>query len=130
MPCAGKLGNCPQNLKRFHLTCLKCRQRWKYTGKWTNPPYWIEYAKIWHFKHTHRLNRVCVFILLIDPRGHLLQLRCAVIVALLRLAELLPMRLPNRCHCHRCYPDQSKIKVFRPRKYIASLCEFFACITI
>lgn len=73
--CAGKLGNCPQGLTRFRFTCLYCRWRRRYYGKFVTPSYWIEYmltARAWN----------PVRILKIDPRGHFTMLRCSVIVAL------------------------------------------------
>ena len=131
MPCAGKLGNCPKTLNRFHWSCLRCRWRWDFLGKWTNPPFWITYARVWRYARSCTKTRIMVVNLLIDPRGHLVNLRCAVIVALMKLAEHFPILLPsNTCFCFTCRPDREHIHLVRVRKYFVTVCEFFATITI
>lgn len=85
--CAGIL--CPHlELKRFHFTCLYCRWRRKHVGKWTVPPYWIDYTLLWAVERYAVFNRQGKLVAFqdrwqavkIDPRGHFTMLRCASIV--------------------------------------------------
>ena len=99
MWCGGKL--CKENINRFHLTCLYCRWRRKYLGKWTNPPYWIEYTYLSQdvvtvtdsFKDKYsgleyytadgkKFRFVEKFTLRIDPRGMFTAIRCAAIMVI------------------------------------------------
>lgn len=97
--CAGKLGNCPEDITRFRFTCLSCRWRRRFYGKFVDPPFWIEYT----YKSQVREELVDYFVndglvftaadggklkhisypkLKIDPRGHFTSLRCAIIIVL------------------------------------------------
>jgi hypothetical protein len=99
MWCGGEL--CKENLNRFHFTCLYCRWRRKYLGKWTDPPYWIEYSYLSQTKtfYTNSYNDKYKnleyyssdgskfeitehWTLRIDPRGYFTKLRCAAIIVL------------------------------------------------
>lgn len=85
--CAGKLGNCTVK-DRFHSGCLSCRWRKQYYGKWTPPPYWINYTMTWNFQRFLLINRKTGerkiktgwWTVEIDPRGHFTRLRCAAIM--------------------------------------------------
>lgn len=86
--CAGILCKYPE-LKRFRFSCLYCRYRRKYLGKWTLPPYWIDYTVPWTLGYSAIVKeqklvalRKMWFYLKIDPRGHFTLLRCSAIVAL------------------------------------------------
>jgi len=121
--CAGKLGNCtigkassvdpanPAELKRFHFTCLYCRWRRRYLGKFQSPKYWIHYTYLNHtVTHYTReyisggkaytlsnggLLRVEIaFTLLIDPRGHFTRARCACIQVLDKMIKLFHSKKP------------------------------------
>lgn len=123
MWCAGKLGNCnigkatevmpanPNELKRFHLTCIYCRWRRTYLGKYKKPKRWITYTYLNHsvtyltsaYKHggyVYRLSNggklkiTIYFTLKIDPRGHFTPLRCAAIVTLDKLIKLCRTKKP------------------------------------
>ena len=123
MWCAGKLGGCnigeateimqanPDELKRFHLTCLYCRWRRSYLGKYVKPAYWIKYTYLNHSvtyrTKTHRCNGKIYtlsnggylmvqmyFTLHIDPRGHFTRLRCAAIVTLDKMVKLFHCKKP------------------------------------
>jgi hypothetical protein len=101
MWCAGLLGNCPPAvaLKRFRFTCLYCRWRRQWIGKYSPPPFWIKYTYRSLFK-TKRVKRYVAdgkeysrvdggdliitefHILRIDPRGHFTPARIAAIIVL------------------------------------------------
>jgi hypothetical protein len=111
LSCAGKLGNCPDDLRRFRFTCLYCRWRRAYYHGWIKPSYWIKYtyrssvktvvtstltvdgaeyrlASGRHFKH------VLSHYVLIDPRGHFTMVRCAAVVMFDRVMRWLGFRKP------------------------------------
>lgn len=110
--CAGKLGNCPKDVKRFRfLTCLGCRWRRRFYGKYRNPPFWISYvykssistsivgfAVINGVKYRSAdgggLKRTTWFELRIDPRGHFTMFRCASIIVLDSVMMVLGHRKP------------------------------------
>lgn len=134
LPCAGKLGNCPKHLKRFSFTCLYCRWRRMHYGKWTLPPFWIDYTIPWFILRYIVLNQKTGEVkviqtwktLKIDPRGHLVKLRCAIIATILRLAK------PFSCfYWYERGVGLGLIKAsgFIRRKSIA-LCELFASISL
>lgn len=109
--CAGKLGNCPKNVARFRFTCLFCRWRRQFYGKFHEPPYWIKYVykSLFQEETTHRLvidgleytrrdggkvKHKVYFSVLIDPRGSFLFLRCATIIVLDNIMKALHIRKP------------------------------------
>jgi hypothetical protein len=63
-------------------------------GKWTLPPYWIDYSNPWQIekyavyaalpngKHKLVAYQDMWHIIKIDPRGHFTMLRCAAIIVL------------------------------------------------
>ena len=94
--CAGKLGTCPQ-VNRFRFTCLYCRSRRRFYGKFTDPPYWIDYtyiSKIVTEQVDELVQDGVVYRALdggkliveyfttvkIDPRGKWTMFRCAAII--------------------------------------------------
>ena len=127
LPCAGKLGNCPKNLHRFHATCFTCRWRRKHIGKWTDPPYWIDYTIPWLFqrfllynpKTKQKLIRTDFVTLKIDPRGHCAMLRCSAIITLLKIAEHFPE-----------FIGDVKRRFIKIRSRFITVCELIANITI
>lgn len=134
LPCAGKLGNCPENLRRFHLTCLTCRSRRREYNGWTAPPHWISYTIPWlvqYFVLTNRETGEAYAVkekwqtLKIDPRGHFTFLRCAIIITFLKVA--------GKIYNPRFDMAAAKAKrLFQPRlsQRLVTLCEFVANITI
>lgn len=100
--CAGKLckgADGEAAKRRFRFTCLCCRWRRKYLGKFVDPPYWIHYTYlsqyqtrivdsykhngyVYRLKSGKKLQVTTYSTLKIDPRGHFTALRCAVIIAL------------------------------------------------
>lgn len=109
--CAGKLGVCPPDTKRFKFTCLSCRTRRRLYGKYVDPAFWITYT----YKssiHTEKLKKYVVdgvtytasdggFLNLqvwdtvrIDPRGFFTKIRCAAIIVLDRVMETVGYRKP------------------------------------
>lgn len=109
--CAGILCPFPE-LKRFHLTCFYCRWRRAYLGKWTIPPYWIDYTIPWNLVTWIALNEKGEAVghhlqwrtLKIDPRGHFTMLRCSAIVTL----------------------DKIMLHFRRSKKPLMEFCEFLA----
>jgi hypothetical protein len=123
LPCAGKLCGCnigkatpvmkanPNELKRFHFTCVYCRWRRKYFAHYVTPKYWIRYTYLNHgvtyFTYAYRhdgyvyrasngakLKVTMYFTLEIDPRGHFVKARCAAIILIDKLIKLLHMKKP------------------------------------
>jgi hypothetical protein len=100
MWCAGRLGNCPPVAsKRFRFTCLYCRWRRQWIGKYTPPKFWVKYTyhSLYHTWKTKRFVRdgkeytrldggdlliTNYKTLLIDPRGHFLMYRISAIMVL------------------------------------------------
>ena len=85
--------------KRFRFTCLYCRWRRQWIGKYTPPPYWIKYTYVSLYKtvkvKTYRFENVEFYrsdggyltflrykTLSIDPRGSFTAWRCAAIKVL------------------------------------------------
>jgi len=120
LPCAGKLGNCPQNLHRFHFTCLYCRMRRRYAGKYATPPQIITYQYKWSIHHMALVNENGQILaykkvwrhLNIDAVGHFVMFRCAVILVLDRVMQFL-MR-------------NNRSGSSRKEKFFLNLSEFFA----
>jgi hypothetical protein len=101
--CLGKLAGCgAEKNPRFHVTCLWCRTRRRFIGKFTEPPYWVfyTYTSWWAVNYVRKHvvgDRVIMrsdggwfkieypYRLRIDPRGHFLMPRCAVIIWIDRL---------------------------------------------
>lgn len=98
MWCAGRLGNCPTvATKRFRFTCLYCRWRRIWLGKYKHPKHYIKYT----YRSLGSTRRVKSYrqngyeyrrsdggdliiteyrTLRIDPRGHFTAPRCAAII--------------------------------------------------
>lgn len=96
--CAGRLAYCPSDVKRFRFTCLFCRWRRSYLGKYKVPPEYVKYTYkslyrevlvkeyITRFGSPIRMqaaNGGCLkikqyYYVLIDP-GRFLMLRCSII---------------------------------------------------
>lgn len=124
MWCAGRLGKCPKDeLFRFHLTCLYCRWRRAYLGKWTKPKYWIEYTyrSLYKIEYLQRVTRggfeytarngaplkvISYSNVLIDPRGRFLKLRIAAILTIDKLMKLTGIGKPlvEACEFLANYP--------------------------
>ena len=66
---------------RFHITCLWCRLRRIWLGKWTAPTRWVKLDLPWSFIESGES-----FTLLIDPRGRFKMLRCSAILVLMKIA--------------------------------------------
>jgi len=109
--CAGKLGNCPETVKRFRFTCLFCRWRRRLYGKFSDPPYWIDYTYessirerfvsryvknglIFRVRDGRPLKVTSYRTLKIDPRGHFTSLRCAIIIILDSIMNVLHVGKP------------------------------------
>jgi hypothetical protein len=109
--CAGKLGNCPASVKRFRFTCLYCRIRRQFYGKFTNPSYWINYTYKSNYKVYYvdgfvrdgvkyeasgggKIKKVDFTTVLIDPRGRFTMLRCAAIMVLDRIMAAVGLHKP------------------------------------
>jgi hypothetical protein len=91
---------CPASVKSFHvLSCLFCRLRRKYYGKFSEPSYYIKYtykSVVKHFLVDYYVNGGYMYRslsgrklyvkrhyhVLIDPRGHFMRVRCAGIQVL------------------------------------------------
>lgn len=109
--CAGILCS-HSDLERFRFTCLYCRWRRQNSGKWTVPPYWIDYTLPWKIAQYVFVNnerkvvgyRLMWLTIKIDPRGHFTMLRCMAIVAL----------------------DKIMQRVHRLEKPLLEFCEFLA----
>lgn len=103
--CAGRLKDCPKNVNRFRFSCLSCRLRRKYYGKYSEPSYHIKYTYkniVRHFLVDYYVNggyayrslsgrKLYVrrhYHVLIDPRGHFTRFRCAAIQVLDNLLGL------------------------------------------
>jgi len=117
--CAGKLGNCPAKLarKRFRFTCLYCRWRRLFYGKFVYPPFWIHYTFKAQFQITltncyvsdnnttyksqsgKQFELVSWRTLHIDPRGHFTPLRCAIIIILDNIMKTLHIEKPLTEFC-------------------------------
>ena len=132
--CAGKLGNCPEVAKkRFRFTCLYCRWRRAYYGKWKKPPYFIdytytslvtsrlcdafihdgkEYRRADGGKFLHTFYLTCW----IDPRGHFTQLRCCAIIVLDKIMKLFAKDDVKQFHVKKGW-------LWKP---LAELCELLA----
>lgn len=123
LPCAGKLGNCPKNVKRFRFTCLYCRWRRQYYGNFSRPPFWIQYTfksvfrtfltyryvkngLVYEDKHGRLLRVTSRHTLKIDPRGHFTSLRCATISVLDEIMSVTKASKPlsEFCEFLACYP--------------------------
>ena len=109
--CAGKLGSCPEDVDRFRFTCLFCRWRRRYYGKFTDPTFWIEYAYksqiceeivdyfvkdglIFTATNGGKLRHTIYPTVKIDPRGHFTSLRCATIIVLDEIMKALGVGKP------------------------------------
>ena len=119
--CAGKLGNCPETVESFRIiSCLICRWRRRYYGKYSTPPYYIDYTytswkKTWvadyyddhglrfKMKDGSKLKIVEYRTVNIDPRGRFTCFRCAAIIVLDHI-----------------------MKMFKIGKPLAEFCEFLA----
>lgn len=127
--CAGKLGNCPSNLTRFRFTCLYCRWRRHYYGKFTVPPFWIEYVykSLFTVQFVNQLRRGNIVYkapegkklkytrrvtLKIDPRGCFTAVRCAIIMVLDNLMKKFHIKKPlaEFCELFANYPVWSFLK--------------------
>ena len=101
----------PRALQRFHFTCLYCRWRRKWRGKYCKPSFWIKYTyrnhNITYFTKEHRvggavfytnngtpLKVMLNFTLLIDPRGHFTAWRCATIITLDKMIRMFKRKRP------------------------------------
>ncbi|MDH5786984.1 MAG: hypothetical protein OEZ40_01650 [Candidatus Bathyarchaeota archaeon] len=124
LKCAGKLGNCPKNLTRFRFTCLSCRWRRRFYGRYHNPPFWIEYTYksffyVVYLKQHVRDDGLIIEasngsmmkvtkhrVLFINPRGHFTGLRCAIIVWLDCMIGYLHIKKPllEFCEFFANYP--------------------------
>ena len=92
--CASRCQSLHTNaLDRFHCTCLSCRLRRRLIGKFTDPPYWIDYTMP-HSVQTYALTTRDGVVLAyqtrwetikVDPRGHFTMLRCAFIICLVKI---------------------------------------------
>jgi len=105
--CAGQLGNCTSNVKRFRFSCLFCRWRRRYLGKFVDPPYWIQYTFLSRIRQSYGKTFVhkgveykapdgTFFIInkletvKIDPRGRFTGFRCASIIVFDYIMKMLP----------------------------------------
>ena len=119
LPCAGKLGNCRVGngrvKARFRSGCLSCRWRREYYGKWTKPPFWIDYTMTWNLQRFLLVNKrtgerrikTTWWTVNIDPRGHFTHLRCAVIMVcdkILKRVHRLEKPLIEVCMFLSSYP--------------------------
>lgn len=68
-------------IHRFHFTCLFCRWRLQWLGKWTMPKKWVKWYLPWSFKESQNC-----FEILIDPRGHFKMFRCCSIIVFCAIA--------------------------------------------
>lgn len=121
--CAGRLGNCPTTVSRFRFTCLWCRWRREWYGKFEKPPFWIEYTYacpvcvrlmksverrglLFTAPHGRMLKVTVHRTLKIDPRGHLTSLRCAVVMVLDKVMKRLGYVKPfvEFCELFANYP--------------------------
>jgi hypothetical protein len=93
------LGACPKDVDRFRFTCLSCRLRRQYYGRFKEPAYYVKYTfksiLLWYlldsyvvgrYKYTSRSGRPLILkrrhFLRVDPRGHFLAWRMAAIKVL------------------------------------------------
>ena len=118
LPCASTHWGC-RDTKRFHVpTCLFCRWRRKAAGKYTEPKQMFHYV-YWSMPYTYaplvskdsgvQVGWAMVpTTLLIDPRGHFTQVRCAAIMLVDRLMVKLKLfgshRAANVCEFLANYP--------------------------
>jgi len=121
--CAGKLGNCPKWVKRFRFTCFYCRWRRQLYGKYSDPPFWIDYTYkssvrtrlvdryvknglIFEVRDGRPLKVTTYKTLKIDPRGHFTSLRCAIIIVLDEVMKALHVGKPlvEFCEFFANYP--------------------------
>lgn len=110
--CAGKLGNCPKNLRRFRFTCVYCRWRRRHYGKFSSPPRWITYTllmSVAKYAAVDKNGQVQAYktvwkTIPIDPRGHFTMFRCAIIMVF----------------------DRIMVRWRRTVKPLLNFCEFFA----
>jgi hypothetical protein len=110
--CAGRLGNCPKSVKSFRIvTCLICRWRRRFYGKFHDPPFWIEYTykSYWREEFVFRLvlggleftrsdggllKHIVPRHVFIDPRGSFTSLRYAAIIVLDNLMKAFNVKKP------------------------------------
>lgn len=112
--CAGILGTCnidTAGSQRFHFTCLYCRLRREFYGKWIKPRYYINYTYVNYItvKKTKRFVRgnyeytasnggyltvTDVWTLKIDPRGHFTRLRCCAIIVIDKMLKYIRRKDP------------------------------------
>ncbi len=112
LSCAGKLGACPPNVVRFDFSCLACRLRREYLGKYRVPSYYLKYT----YKHISgtligdaylnpdgtvlvaenggKIKLTRHFYVLIDPVGQLLAWRIAAIRVLDKIMGLTKRNKP------------------------------------
>jgi len=77
----GKIERCPSDVNRFRFSCLACRLRRFYYGRYHTPPYNLEYT-FRSFAYQIRVGSILYTWyphLNIDPRGHFTMLRVAFI---------------------------------------------------
>lgn len=91
----GKLEQCHSDVERFRFSCLACRLRRFYYGKYQNPSCFLEYTfRSFCYKRqiVWRGKKCDVYEyphLNIDPRGHFTMLR----VAFIKVLDALMLRL-------------------------------------
>lgn len=114
--CAELSGTCNDDHKtegtRFHLTCLYCRFRRKMAGKYTEPPFYINYTyKNYYHEHTvpyvdlngyryrmsngAKIRHTIYYTLKIDPRSKFTAFRCAAIMVIDKLMRYTRRRARN-----------------------------------
>jgi hypothetical protein len=105
------IGTCPQDVYRFKFSCLFCRIRRAFYGKFTKPQQYVKYtyrnvvfrylvdryiADGFEYRSASGkkllVTRTCH--VLIDPRGHFTRLRCAIIQVLDSLMGLVKRTKP------------------------------------
>jgi hypothetical protein len=89
----------PEKIDRFRFTCLSCRTRRRLAGKFSDPPFWIDYTlksnftsylvdkfvqdgKEYSARNGGKLKVTWFTTVKIDPRGRFTALRCAAIMVL------------------------------------------------
>jgi hypothetical protein len=76
------IGKCAETGNRFKFSCLACRMRRNFYGKFTLPPYYIQYTyHSFHFEKQLGNGKVLFQFpyVLVDPRGSFLSVRVAFI---------------------------------------------------